>query len=83
METHRKKVKRTSKEAMDRWSKAGIRETKGTKLGEKIQKKNKSRGVEGDVGGGKNSRRVVMPMKKKILIVLVIDFKIILQFKYI
>jgi hypothetical protein len=52
METHRKKTKRTSKEAMERWSKAGFRETRDTKL---RRKNTKSRGLEGSVGGGKNS----------------------------
>jgi hypothetical protein len=50
METHRKKAKRTSKEAIDRWSMTGHGETGNTKLG----KNTKSRGVEGGVGGSKN-----------------------------
>lgn len=47
---------------MDRWNTAGLGETRDTGLGRKSAK---SRRVEGGVGGGKNSRRVVMPMKKR------------------
>jgi hypothetical protein len=52
METHGEETKRTSKEAMDRWYKAGFREIRDIKLG---RKGTKSGRVEGVVGGGKNS----------------------------
>jgi len=52
METHRKKAKRISKEDMDRWSKAGFRETRDIKLG---IKNTKSREVEGGVVCDKNA----------------------------
>jgi len=52
VETHREETKRTSKEAMDRWNKAGLRETKDTIL---RRKSTISRRVEGGVNGDKNS----------------------------
>lgn len=47
-ETHRKETKRMSKEAMNRWNKARLWETKNTGL---ERKSTKSRRVEGGVGG--------------------------------
>ena len=52
METHGEETKRTSKEAIDRWYKAGFREIRDIKSG---RKGTKSGRVEGVVGGGKNS----------------------------
>jgi len=52
VETRRKETKRMSKEAMDRWNKAGPRETRDIKL---RRKSTKSRRVEKSVSGGKNS----------------------------
>jgi hypothetical protein len=43
---------RTSKEAMDRWNKSGLRKTRDTKLG---RKSTKSRIMERTVGSGKES----------------------------
>jgi hypothetical protein len=65
MEIHGEETKRTAKEAMDRWYKAGFRETRDIKLG---RKGTKSVRVERVVGGGKNSRRVVMPMMMVLLV---------------
>jgi len=47
VETHREKTKRTSKEALDIWNKAGLRETRDTGLG---RKSTKSRRVEEGIG---------------------------------
>jgi len=62
METHGEETKRTSKEAMDRWYKAGFREIRDIKL---ERKGTQSGRVEGVVGGVKNSSRVVMPMRER------------------
>jgi len=52
VKTNREETKRTSKEATDRWNKAGLGEIRDTKLG---RKSTQSRRVEEFVGGGKNS----------------------------
>jgi hypothetical protein len=54
---HREETKKTSKETIDRWNKAGLRETRDIKLGRKSTKSGRERGI----GGGKNSG-VVMPV---------------------
>lgn len=58
---------------MDRWNKAGLRESTDIKL---KRKSTESRRVEGCVGGVKNSWRVVMPMKRRSVVRMLMVYKL-------